>query len=103
MANAKPNVGKIIEDDEELQEKLRLEREKIEKSKIVETDISKMGCWGKIQNQQIPHILITPTFRCAVICYAILAILLGGFGALCLTSAMANNDLLIRYDDKCNG
>jgi len=62
-----------------------------------------MGCWGKIQNQQIPHILITPTFRCAVICYVLLAALLGGFGALCLTSAMANNDLLIRYDDKCNG
>ena len=65
----------------------------------VETDINKLKCWGKIQNQRIPHILITPTFRCAVICYAVLAIVLAGFGALCYTSAAANNDLLIRYDD----
>jgi hypothetical protein len=104
MANAKPNVTiKNLEEDEDVQKKLQEEKDKIERSKIVETDISKMGCWGKIQNQQIPHILITPTFKCAVICYLVLAILLGGFGALCLTSAMANNDLLIRYDDKCNG
>ena len=104
MANAKPNVTiKNLEEDEEVQKKLQEEKEKLERSKIVETDISKMGCWGKIQNQQIPHILITPTFKCAVICYLILAVLLGGFGALCLTSAMANNDMLIRYDDKCNG
>jgi len=66
---------------------------------IVETDVKKMGCWGKIQNQEIPHILITPTFRCAMICYIILILLLGGFGALCLMSAMANQDMLIRYDD----
>jgi hypothetical protein len=62
-----------------------------------------MGCWGKIQNQEIPHVLITPTFRCAVLCYLVLIALFGGFGALCLVSAMGNNDMLIRYDDQCNG
>ena len=68
----------------------------------VETDINKMKCWGKIQNQRIPHILITPTFRCAILCYTVLAIILGAFGAVCYTSAIANSDLLIRYDDQCN-
>lgn len=51
----------------------------------VETDINKLKCWGRIQNQHIPHILITPTFRCAIICYTIMAAVLGGFGALCYT------------------
>lgn len=69
----------------------------------VETDITKLKFWGKIQNQQIPHLLITPTFRCAIMCYTVLAALLAGFGALCYTQAAANNDLLIRYDDQCNG
>lgn len=69
----------------------------------VETDLSKLKCWGKIQNQQIPHILITPTFRCAILCYTVLAAVLLGFGALCYTQAAANSDYLIRYDDKCNG
>lgn len=62
-----------------------------------------MKCWGKIQNQQIPHILITPTFKCAILCYSALAILFAAFGALCYTQAIANHDLLIRYDDACNG
>jgi hypothetical protein len=68
----------------------------------VETDVTKMKCWGKIQNQHIPHILITPTFRCAMLCYSFLAILFAAFGMICLTSASTNSDLLIRYDDKCN-
>jgi hypothetical protein len=49
MANAKPNVTiKNLEEDEDVQKKLQEEKDKIERSKIVETDISKMGCWGKI-------------------------------------------------------
>jgi hypothetical protein len=39
---------KNLEDDEELQKKLEEERLKKEKENYVETDISKMGCWGKI-------------------------------------------------------
>lgn len=38
-----------------------------------------------------------------MLCYTLLLAILGGFGALCYTSAIANHDLLIRYDDKCNG
>ena len=49
----------------------------------VETDPSKHKCWQRIQNQNIPHILITPSFRCAIICYTVLAVVLAGFGALC--------------------
>ena len=32
-----------------------------------------------------------------------MAIILGAFGAICFASASSNNDLLVRYDDKCNG
>jgi hypothetical protein len=76
---------------------------KEDKKKEVETDISKLKCWGKIQNQQITHILITPTFRCAMLCYFIFAVILIVFGVLCLTQANAIHDLQIRYDDQCNG
>ena len=72
------------------------------KDNYVETDISKMKWFGRVQNQQIAHILITPTFRCAMVCYFVLALILGGFGIICILSAAANHDLLIRYDDQCN-
>jgi hypothetical protein len=47
--------------------------------------------------------LITPNFRCAILCYTFLTIILAAFGVICYTSAAANSDLLIRYDDQCNG
>lgn len=37
-----------------------------------------------------------------MICYLVLALILGGFGVLCFLQARANDDLLIRYDDQCN-
>lgn len=70
-----------------------------DKKKEVETDVNKLNCWGRIQNQQISHILITPTFKCAMLCYLIFAIILAGFGALCYLQANGINELLIRYDD----
>jgi hypothetical protein len=76
---------------------------KDEKKKEVETDISKLKWWGRVQNQQISHILITPTFKCAMLCYLLFAIILGGFGVLCYMQAADINDMLIRYDDVCNG
>jgi uncharacterized protein (UPF0212 family) len=41
---------KNLEDDEEVKLKLEEERLKKEKENYVETDVSKMSCWGKIQN-----------------------------------------------------
>jgi hypothetical protein len=92
----------VEEEEEELDEDGNPKPKKLPPG-YVETDLSKLKCWGKIQNQQIPHILITPTFRCAILCYTVLAAVLFGFGALCYTSAAANHDFLMRYDDKCNG
>ena len=66
---------------------------------FVETDVSKMGFWDKIGNQEIPHILVTPTFSCAMACFAVLVAIFGGFGAICLVSAMGNHDMLVRYDE----
>lgn len=71
--------------------------------KEVETDVSKLKCWGRIQNQQITHILITPTFKCAMICYFVFAVILAGFGALLYLQANSLNDLLIQYDVVCSG
>ena len=65
--------------------------------------IGKLKGWAKIKNQQIKHILITPTFTCAMLCYLVFVIILGGLGVLLLMMAMKNHDMLIRYDDQCKG
>ena len=48
-------------------------------------DPTKLTCWGKIQNQQMTHWLITPTFGCSMLCLLFVAAILGGFGAICLS------------------
>ena len=53
-------------------------------SPLINNIAAKLKGLAKLQNQQIKHILITPTFKCAVICYALLAVVLGLFGALSL-------------------
>lgn len=67
----------------------------------METDVSKLTGWKKIKNQQIAHVLITPTFKCAMLCYSVILIVLVLFGAISLMKAGENNDALFRYDDKC--
>ena len=74
-----------------------------EHKSVVETDVTKLKGMMKIKNQRIPHILITPTFTCAMIIYAILAVILGLLGSLSYLKATENNDFRIRYDDQCQG
>ena len=62
-----------------------------------------MGFWGRMLNQEIPHILITPSVGGSMLCFLVLIIIFASFGARCLVSAMANHELLVRYDDVCNG
>jgi hypothetical protein len=62
-----------------------------------------MGFWGRMLNQEIPHILITPSVSGSMLCFLVLIIIFASFGAKCLVSAMANHELLVRYDDVCNG
>ncbi len=63
--------------------------------------LAKLTGFNKIKNQRISHILITPTFGCAMACYAVFAIVLALFGFVCIVKAGENVDLRIRYDDKC--
>jgi|APCry1669190288_1035285.scaffolds.fasta_scaffold181830_1 hypothetical protein len=48
-----PNAGgqKIINLEEDPDVQKALKEKEAAKEEVVETDISKMGCWGKIQNQ----------------------------------------------------
>lgn len=64
-------------------------------------DPTKLTCWGRIQNQQMTHILVTPTFSCAMFCLFAMATVLGTFGGLSLSASESLNDIIIRYDDKC--
>jgi hypothetical protein len=77
--------------------------QKKKEDEYVETDVNKLKGWKKIKNQQIAHILITPTFKCAMICYSIMFIILVLFGGVSYMKAESNNDLLYRYDDACSG
>jgi len=69
--------------------------------KEVETDVTKLKGWARIKNQRIPHLLITPTFRCAMICYATLAAVLFLFGIISLLKANQNSDYKIQYNETC--
>lgn len=64
-------------------------------------DINKMGCWGKIQNQEITHILITPTYKCSIACFGLLTFIFGLFGGIALQNSENLHEALIRYDEEC--
>lgn len=72
---------------------------KKKEDEYVETDITKLKGWAKIKNQQIAHILITPTFKCAIVCYLVMFVVLAGFGAISVLRAAEINDQLYRYDN----
>ncbi len=72
-----------------------------EEKKVVETDINKLKGMAKIKNQRIAHILITPTFRCAMICYFVFACVLTLFGIVCYMKATELNDFRFQYDNHC--
>jgi hypothetical protein len=58
-----------------------------------------MKGWLKVKNQRLSHILITPTFCCAMTFFGVLFFLLIIFGALALSKANENADAEIRYDE----
>jgi hypothetical protein len=48
-------------------------------------DAASLSFWGRIQNQQMTHLLITPTFGCSMICLLFVAAILGSFGGISLS------------------
>ena len=61
--------------------------------------VDELKGFARIKNQRIGHILIAPTFLCALIFYGIVSGILMIFAIAWLASAGGNKDFTFRYDN----
>jgi hypothetical protein len=70
---------------------------------ILETDPKKMGKKMRLANQHVSHCRINPTFICGVLTFIGLFFIFAIIGLICYIKSKSLHELMIRYDDKCNG